>query len=75
MSDCPRLARCPFFNDKLQKMPAVADMAKASYCRSGHFENCARFRVAEAAGAEAVPSNLFPDQLDRVESILKDTKK
>lgn len=75
MPECPRLVRCPFFNDKLQSMPAIANMAKASYCRSGLFETCARFRVAHALGSEAVPANLFPDQIERAESILNDPRK
>lgn len=75
MPECPRLVRCLFFNDKLQTMPAIADLARASYCRSNHFETCARFRVAHALGSEAVPSNLFPDQTERAESILNESRR
>jgi hypothetical protein len=56
-------------------MPAIADMAKASYCREGHFEKCARFAVAQASGVDAVPSDLFPDQTERVETIVAKGKR
>ncbi len=71
MPECPKLSRCPFFSNKLQNMPAVAEMAKASYCRGGHHESCARFIVSQALGPAAVTDDLFPDQTDRVSELLR----
>jgi hypothetical protein len=51
-------------------MPAVAEMAKASYCRGNH-ETCARFIVSQALGPATVTDDLFPDQKDRVSEILR----
>jgi hypothetical protein len=62
--DCPYLAPCPFFNDRMAKMPATADVFKASYCRRS-YTDCARFRVAEKLGKEKVPADLFPNQTER----------
>jgi hypothetical protein len=75
MTDCPKLPKCPFFSNKLQNMPAVAEMTKASYCRGGHYESCARFIVSRALGSEAVADNLFPDQQDRVAELLNRSKR
>jgi methyl-accepting chemotaxis protein len=69
MTDCARLAKCPFFNDRMAGMPAMAEMYKRQYCR-GVFGDCARFIVADAWGPEKVPSDLFPNQADRARSLL-----
>jgi len=69
--ECPKLENCPFFNDRMRNMPAVAEMVKKSYCRSAEHVTCARYMVASAPGSCDVPENLFPDQESRVESILK----
>lgn len=70
MSQCPSLKGCPFFNDKMDNMPALANMYKDRYC-TGKFTTCARYKVATEAGKDKVPSNLFPNQIDRVEALLK----
>ena len=44
MSDCECLATCPFFNDKMAEMPAMAEMYKRNYCR-GDSCTCARHMV------------------------------
>lgn len=67
---CPKLPGCAFFNDKLKRMPAVAEMTKNSYCRSSRHTTCARFIVANAQGSAAVPADLYPDQQDRVATLL-----
>lgn len=70
VSSCPKLPQCPFFNERLVKMPAIAEMAKDHYCRSGKYESCARYLVAKIFGSSAVPDNLYPDQRDRANSII-----
>ena len=49
-------------------MPAIAEMAKNSYCRSDRYEGCARFVVAKYG--QPVPDDLYPDQNERIGSIL-----
>ena len=68
--ECPRLSGCPFFNNKFKNMPAAAEMAKKSYCRSSQYEDCARYIVAQALGVSAVPDNLYPDQVDRAHALI-----
>ncbi len=68
--ECIRLKGCPFFNDQLSDMPAVADLLKKQYCK-GNFENCARYIVAKEIGKENVPKDLWPNQDDRLKDILK----
>ncbi len=70
MADCKMLEKCIFFNDKMQNMPAVADIYKQNYCR-GDFSKCARFMVAEALGKEKVPSILFPNQVELASEIIR----
>ncbi len=69
MSNCPLLAGCPFYNDKMDSKPALANMYKRNYCE-GTYDNCARWKVANTLGREAVPADLFPNQIDRLEHIL-----
>ncbi len=70
MADCKMLQTCPFFNDRMQNMPAVADIYKRNYCR-GDFLKCARFVVLEALGKEKVPPTLFPNQIDLALEIIR----
>ncbi|MGE3063540.1 MAG: hypothetical protein AB7T10_07910 [bacterium] len=71
MTDCAHLVKCPFFNDRMQSMPATADIYKKRYCR-GDFNNCARFKVSKALGKENVPADLFPNQDERAKEIISD---
>jgi hypothetical protein len=69
MPDCERLATCPFFNDKMANMPAMSGIYKQKYCRED-YQNCARYMVFVARGKEAVPRDLFPNQLSRARDII-----
>ncbi|HHU33322.1 MAG TPA: hypothetical protein GXZ50_11775 [Clostridia bacterium] len=68
MANCPSLAGCPFYNDKMTDKPALANLYKRNYCEK-NYTDCARWKVASALGKQAVPSDLFPNQNDRVEKI------
>jgi hypothetical protein len=65
MADCPRLSTCRFFNDQMAGMPSIANVLKQKYCQ-GDYQQCARYLVLCALGADAVPDDLFPD--DRAEA-------
>jgi hypothetical protein len=41
-------------------MPAATKMIKSMYCL-WHYEECARYRIAEVLGLENIPSDLFPE--------------
>ena len=69
MPDCECLTRCPFFNDKMANMPTIATFYKERLCKD-EFSGCARFMVFKAKGREAVPADLFPDNVDRAKALL-----
>jgi len=69
MPDCECLQRCPFFNDRMANMPTVAGLYKDKLCH-GDYAQCARFRVFKVLGREAVPADLFPNELDRAAAVL-----
>ena len=73
MAECPKLGVCPFFNDQLANMPAVAESLKERFCR-GDFESCARYRVSSVLGKERVPGNLFPQEADTADRLLSNHK-
>ena len=69
MIECLSLSTCPFFQDKLEKKPASAAVMKLHYCRKDS-SNCARWIVASRFGKQAVPADLFPDQIERARAIV-----
>ena len=74
MADCPSIAGCPFYNDKMADRPALADIYKKRYCKENN-EICARWKVASTLGKEAVPSDLFPNQFDKAEALISKSAK
>jgi hypothetical protein len=60
MTQCPKLAKCIFFNDRMSNMPGMAAIYKQGYCLDD-FEKCARFIVASKLGPDKVPSTLYPN--------------
>lgn len=71
MSNCPSITLCPFFNDKMKEMPAMANMLKKKYCLSNHVD-CARWLVSSKFGRAGVPDNLHPGQNDRARALIGD---
>ena len=69
MAECECLATCPFFNDQMISMPAMAELQKNRYCL-GDWGACARHMVFAEFGREAVPTDLFPNERERAERIL-----
>ncbi len=68
--ECAKLPTCIFFNDQMDDMPAVSAVLKKQFCR-GTFTECARYRVATALGAGAVPKDLFPTDSARADRLLQ----
>ena len=64
MAACEKLAKCPFFNDRMADMPATANIYKQKYCQDD-FSRCARFFVSKKLGPDRVPADLFPNQMDK----------
>jgi len=69
MADCECLATCIFFNDKMANMPGTADLYKARYCKKDN-ANCARYMVFKAVGKTKVPTDLFPNDVEKVKGII-----
>jgi hypothetical protein len=69
MPDCELLVECPFFNDKLKKMPKASDIMKKMYCQ-WHYAKCARYRVAIVICKKAIPDDMFPGDTRRSSEML-----
>lgn len=69
MAMCECLESCPFFNDKMKNMPATANLYKNNYCK-GDNTQCARYMIFKVSGSGAVPDDLFPNNVERANSIL-----
>jgi hypothetical protein len=72
MPDCPKIEKCPFFNDKMAAKPGTAAMYKGRYCRDDNSQ-CARWMIG-AAGCQ-VPPDLYPNQADRAREFIAAQKK
>ncbi len=69
MPECQCVSKCPFFLDKMEEMPALANMMKTRYCHGEHLK-CARWTVRTALGAENVPKDLYPNQMERAQQLI-----
>jgi len=71
MGNCEKLETCPFFTDQMKQMPAVAGLMKKTYCLDDKTQ-CARYRVSKAG--IPVPGDLFPNDIDRANQLLIETR-
>jgi len=67
MPNCECLLRCPFFNDKMARMPTIAGFYKKQLCQ-GKFSACARYMIFRTK--KPVPGDLYPDQVERAKALL-----
>jgi hypothetical protein len=70
MAKCELIETCIFFNDQMANMPSTAAVYKANYCEKD-FAACARHKIVQALGRGTVPTDLFPNQTERAEQIIK----
>jgi len=70
MAGCELVGGCIFFNNKMQNMPATADILKKKYCQ-GDFASCARYMVFKALGRPKVPADLYPQQAELAEQVIQ----
>lgn len=70
MAICECVPKCPFFNDKMANKPSTAEMFKKKYCEGDNSE-CARWIVRKKLGADKVPADLFPNQIDKAQALIK----
>lgn len=64
MAKCECLSRCPFFNETMSNLPAMAGAMKKRYCLGDDKEKCARYMVFKSLGREKVPVDLYPHEID-----------
>lgn len=69
MPECAFMAKCPFFNNEMGFVSAMADIYKQRYCKTD-FARCARFVVREALGPGTCPTDLFPNQIERARELI-----
>lgn len=67
---CELMQACIFFNDKMANMPSTAAAVKKQYCEKD-FKNCARHMIVEAFGRGTVPENLFPNETEKAQAIIR----
>ena len=72
MSDvcCDYLATCSLFSGDHAPIPQLAKRYRAHYC-AGDWQECARYAVAQEAGAAAVPEGMLPNQHERAYEIVR----
>lgn len=63
---CPNLETCPFINDLDNKNDL--NMYKNKFCNS-QYEKCVRFILSNTT--IEVPSDLVPDEVERLKEIMK----
>ncbi|MBN1242087.1 MAG: hypothetical protein JXA15_05190 [Spirochaetales bacterium] len=73
MADCECLPKCPFFHDRMENMPAMANLMKKRYCQ-GDATDCARHMIFLALGGDKVPPQLYPSQVERAREIIAAAK-
>ncbi len=66
---CEKLAACPFYNEKMPVDKGLGAVYRKTYCDVSN-KKCARYMVAIALGAPAVPLDLYPNMASRAEQIL-----
>lgn len=69
MADCECIAKCIFFQDKMANMPDIAASMKRRLCQQDN-SKCARWMVRTNLGANNVPPDLFPNQIDRASQLI-----
>jgi len=70
MSDCECLQKCAFFNDKVDKLPALSNILKRDFCR-GDKNKCARYLLFSRLGPQSVPNYLYPTDKKQAKKILR----
>jgi hypothetical protein len=70
MAHCEYIDGCLFFHDRLSMMPSTSSKMKTMYCK-GDFKMCARYMVLVKLGREKVPGDLYPNDREDAEEILR----
>ena len=74
METCEKLAKCPFYQGKMDINSGLGQMYKKKYCE-GDKTICARYIVATQLGPEFVNNSLYPNMNKVAEKLLEENKK
>jgi hypothetical protein len=71
MAYCEKIEACPFFNDRLDSIPKIAELMKNFYCRTDN-SRCARYKIKTTLGRKYVPADLLPSDMLRAKAIISE---
>lgn len=74
MECCEKLAKCPFYQGKMDINSGLGRMYKTKYCE-GNKTTCARYIVATQLGPEYVTDKLYPNMTAAAEKLLAEHQK
>jgi len=74
MPRCEFFEVCTFLNDRLGHMPQIAGLYRLQFCE-GDSRSCARHMVMSRVGTEAAPKDLYPNQQERAEDIIAESRR
>ena len=74
METCEKLAKCPFYQGKMDINSGLGLMYKKKYCE-GDKTTCARYIIATQLGPEFVTDKLYPNMTNVAEKLLAENGK
>lgn len=74
MATCEKLAKCPFYQDKMSMDFGLGSMYKKKYCE-GDKTQCARYMIATTLGPDYVTNNIYPNMVDLAQKMIAENKK
>lgn len=74
MATCEKLAKCPFYQGKMDINSGLGAMYKQKYCE-GDKNTCARYIIATQLGPDYVNNNIYPNMNDLADKMLAEHKK
>ena len=86
MADCDKIGNCRFVIDRMQSMPALAELFRRRLCKGDNSE-CARYQLYKflhnsryevnedmEEKIAILSSNLFPNELERLKQIIPELR-
>lgn len=74
MATCEKLAKCPFYQGKMDMETGLGSMYKKKYCE-GDKTTCARYMIATKLGPEFVTNNIYPNMVDLAKNMIEKNQK
>lgn len=74
MATCEKLAKCPFYQGKMDMDTGLGSLYKKRYCE-GDKTVCARYMIATTLGPDYVTDNIYPNMIDLAKKMIADNKK